>query len=224
VARLSGGEQQRVALARALAPRPRLLMLDEPMGSLDRSLRERLPDELRDIFTTLGLTVIYVTHDHDEALSVADRVVLLHDGRIVADDLPERLWTAPPSAWAATFLGLRNVAAGVVADAALETPWGRLPLPEDVPPAPAGRHVTVVVKPGGLTPAPEGVIGGTVTGRRFRGDHVLLSVATGPGASLSVEARRGWLPALGDRVRLALDAEAVHVIDEAGALPSAHDR
>ena len=74
VSQLSGGEQQRVALARALAPRPRLLMLDEPMGSLDRALRERLPDELRGIFSELGLTVIYVTHDQDEALTVADRV------------------------------------------------------------------------------------------------------------------------------------------------------
>src|SRR5262245_1841866 len=70
VAQLSGGEQQRVALARALAPRPTLLMLDEPMGSLDRALRERLPEELRAIFSELGLTVLYVTHDQDEALSV----------------------------------------------------------------------------------------------------------------------------------------------------------
>ncbi len=218
VARLSGGEQQRVALARALAPSPRLLMLDEPMGSLDRSLRERLPDELRSIFTTLGLTVIYVTHDHDEALSVADRVVLLHAGRIVADDPPERLWTAPPSAWAASFLGLRNVAPAVITGGVLETPWGRLPLPAGLQPAPVGPRVTVVIKPGGLSPSPDGSISGTITERRFRGDHVLLGVATGTDGLLSVEARWGRLPEPGDRIRLAVDDEAVHVIDEAGAL------
>ena len=127
VAQLSGGEQQRVALARALAPRPRLLMLDEPMGSLDRSLRERLPGELRAIFEQLGLTVIYVTHDQDEALSVADRVVILAAGRSVAEGSPEALWTRPPSAWTARFLGFHNVAPGRLHDGAIETPWGRLP-------------------------------------------------------------------------------------------------
>ena len=127
VDQLSGGEQQRVALARALAPRPRLLMLDEPMGSLDRALRERLPEELREIFGRLGLTVIYVTHDQDEALSVADRVILLDAGRIVADGTPEQLWLAPPTPWAARFLGFRNVAGGHWAEGRLATPWGTLP-------------------------------------------------------------------------------------------------
>ena len=88
VTQLSGGEQQRVALARALAPEPRLLMLDEPMGSLDRALRERLPVELRAIFLRLGLTVLYVTHDQEEAFSVADRVVILRAGAIEADGTP----------------------------------------------------------------------------------------------------------------------------------------
>ncbi len=127
VSQLSGGEQQRVALARALATSPRLLMLDEPMGSLDRSLRERLPDELRTIFSQLGLTVIYVTHDQDEALGVADRVVLLDGGRLVADGTPEELWNAPPDEWTARFLGFRNIAPGRFGDGLLRTPWGDLP-------------------------------------------------------------------------------------------------
>ncbi len=126
VDQLSGGEQQRVALARALAPQPRLLMLDEPMGSLDRALRERLPEELRAIFADLGLTTIYVTHDQDEALSVADRVVILEAGRLIADGTPEQLWLAPPSAWVARFLGFRNVARGRSVGGRLETPWGSL--------------------------------------------------------------------------------------------------
>ncbi len=87
VSTLSGGEQQRVALARALAPQPRLLMLDEPMGSLDRALRDRLPLELRAIFALLGVTVVYVTHDQDEAFAVAERTVILRAGRVEARGL-----------------------------------------------------------------------------------------------------------------------------------------
>jgi len=82
---LSGGEQQRVALARALAPNPHLLMFDEPLGALDRSLREQLLEELRDILRTSGVPAIYVTHDQDEAFKLADRILLLHDGEIVRE-------------------------------------------------------------------------------------------------------------------------------------------
>ena len=127
VHQLSGGEQQRVALARALAPEPRLLMLDEPMGSLDRGLRERLPTELRDIFLRLGVTVLYVTHDQEEAFSVADRTVILRDGRVEADGTPERLWSQPPNGFVATFLGFRNVAPVTIRGGIATTPWGELP-------------------------------------------------------------------------------------------------
>ena len=82
IGNLSGGEQQRVALARALAPEPRLLMLDEPLGALDRTLRERLTEELRELFATLGITAIYVTHDQEEAFALADRVVVMRRGQV----------------------------------------------------------------------------------------------------------------------------------------------
>ena len=219
VSQLSGGEQQRVALARALAPRPRLLMLDEPMGSLDRSLRERLPEELRAIFAELGLTAIYVTHDQDEALTVADRVVLLDAGRIVADGSPEQLWTRPPTAWAARFLGFRNIASARWVDGLLETPWGRLPASvSDAVPGPGG--VTVVLRPAALVTAPLGPIRGRVAARHFRGDHVQLVVEAGSATPLQVEAREGELPAVGDEVRLAVLPGGAHVIEEASALPS----
>jgi thiamine transport system ATP-binding protein len=230
VAQLSGGEQQRVALARALAPRPRLLMLDEPMGSLDRSLRERLPEELRSIFAELGLTVIYVTHDQDEALSVADRVAILADGRIVAEGTPEALWTRPPTAWTARFLGFRNVAPGRLDGTALETPWGRLPrtataAPGSAEPVAGGTaargEVTVVLRPGALVPAPDGPIGGRVAARRFRGDHVLLIVEVEGAPALHVEAREGALPEVGAEVRLAVLPGGAHLIEEPAALPSA---
>jgi thiamine transport system ATP-binding protein len=220
VSQLSGGEQQRVALARALAPRPRLLMLDEPMGSLDRALRERLPEELRGIFNELGLTVIYVTHDQDEALSVADRVVLLADGELVADGTPEQLWTHPPTAWTARFLGFRNIAPATVEADLLVTPWGRLPLETAGAGSVPRGDVTVVLRPAALVPAAEGPIEGRVVARRFRGDHVLLVVGVDGAPPLHVEAREGELPAPGDEIRLVLRPAGAHVIDEVSALPS----
>jgi thiamine transport system ATP-binding protein len=224
VAQLSGGEQQRVALARALAPRPRLLMLDEPMGSLDRALRERLPEELREIFSELGLTVIYVTHDQDEALTVADRVVLLEAGRLMADGTPEELWTHPPNAWTARFLGFRNVAPGRVEGSRLQTPWGRLSM-ETAGQARAGAPtgaVTVVLRPTGLVSTEAGPIRGRVASRRFRGDHVLLGVEVGDAPVLQVEARDDTLPAIGDAISLGVEPGGVHLIGDA-ALPSTHD-
>jgi spermidine/putrescine transport system ATP-binding protein len=106
---LSGGEQQRVALARALAPRPRLLMFDEPLGALDRALKDSLLEELRRILREHRVPVVYVTHDQEEAFTIADRVLLLHEGQIVRDGTPAEVWNAPGSAWAARFLGLGNV-------------------------------------------------------------------------------------------------------------------
>ena len=219
VSQLSGGEQQRVALARALAPRPRLLMLDEPMGSLDRALRERLPEELRGIFAELGLTVIYVTHDQDEALAVADRVVLLDRGRLVADGTPEELWTHPPTAWAARFLGFRNIAPATLVDGALETPWGRLPAAAGLSSTASGP-VTVMLRPADLVAAADGPIRGHVAARRFRGDHVLLVVEVADAQPLQVEARAGDLPAVGEAIGLVALPGGIHVIDEPSALPS----
>jgi spermidine/putrescine transport system ATP-binding protein len=122
---LSGGEQQRVALARALAPSPRLLMFDEPLGALDRSLREQLMVELRGILRASGVPAIYVTHDQEEAFTLADRVLLLHDGQIVRSGTPEQVWNEPGSAWAARFLGAGNVLEGVArADGQVATPAG----------------------------------------------------------------------------------------------------
>ncbi len=223
VDQLSGGEQQRVALARALAPRPRLLMLDEPMGSLDRSLRERLPEELRAIFSRLGLTTIYVTHDQDEALSVADRLIILDAGGLVADGTPEQLWMAPPTAWVARFLGDRNVAPGRWVDGRLETPWGSL-LAEAVA-GPSGAddfaagEVTVVLRAASLVAVEEGPIRGSVSSRRFGGDHVLYTVAIPGAPALLVEARGGEWPAVGQAITLQAMAGGVHVIpaeDDAG--------
>ncbi len=129
---LSGGEQQRVALARALAPRPRLLMFDEPLGALDRALKDEVLDELRLILHSTQVPAIYVTHDQEEAFNLADRILLLHHGRIVQSGAPVDVWHAPASAWAAGFLGAGNIVRGTVVSSGektrLKTPVGELEL------------------------------------------------------------------------------------------------
>ena len=106
---LSGGEQQRVALARALAPEPRILLLDEPLGSLDRRLRDRLLEDLARLFGELGLTGVYVTHDQTEAFTLGDRVAVMRAGQVVQVATPDELWAQPLDADVAHFLGLGNV-------------------------------------------------------------------------------------------------------------------
>ena len=111
---LSGGEQQRVALARALAPRPRLLMLDEPLSALDHSLREQLLEELRTLLQTTSVPAVYVTHDQEEAFAISDRVILLHKGKVLQKGAPAEVYAQPATPWAARFLGLSNLIEGQV--------------------------------------------------------------------------------------------------------------
>lgn len=122
---LSGGEQQRVALARALAPSPRLLMFDEPLGALDRSMKEDLLNEIRGILHQTNIPAIYVTHDQEEAFTIADRILVLHDGTIIRDGVPSEIWKDPQSAFVAKLLGIGNVIDGeVVAENKIKTTFG----------------------------------------------------------------------------------------------------
>lgn len=114
---LSGGEQQRVALARVLAPGPRLLMFDEPLGALDRTLKEDLLSQLRAILQKAKVPALYVTHDQEEAFAIADRILLLHEGEIVREGTPSEVWSNPGSVWAARFLRVGNVIEGVMTSA-----------------------------------------------------------------------------------------------------------
>ena len=109
---LSGGQQQRVALARAIAPSPKLLMLDEPLGSLDSNLRNSLQTQIRDIVKKIGVTSIYVTHDRDEAFSVADKIVLMNNGEIVQIGNPNEIFKSPSNIFAAEFIGHKNIISG----------------------------------------------------------------------------------------------------------------
>jgi ABC-type Fe3+/spermidine/putrescine transport system ATPase subunit len=125
VTELSGGEQQRVALARVLAPGPHLFMFDEPLGALDRSLRDELLEKLRLILRKSRVPAIYVTHDQEEAFALADRILLLHEGQIKCSGSPEEVWRDPGSGWAASFLGLGNVFSGLyLGDGNVQSSYG----------------------------------------------------------------------------------------------------
>ncbi|MGW1837314.1 ABC transporter ATP-binding protein [Streptomyces sp. NPDC002067] len=197
VGSLSGGEQQRVALARALAPRPRLLMLDEPLGQLDRGLRERLVVELRTLFRTLGTTVLAVTHDQGEAFALADRVVVMQNGCIAQTGTPLEVWQRPATEFVARFLGFDNVVGATVRGGAAETPWGKVPLPHGA----EDGACRLLVRPAGvrLTPPEEG-LPCTVTSRTFRGTHVALLLQPEHGPQLEAACALGDAPEPGQRV------------------------
>ncbi|MER7478352.1 ABC transporter ATP-binding protein [Streptomyces sp. NPDC126510] len=209
VAALSGGEQQRVALARALAPNPRLLMLDEPLGQLDRSLRERLVVELKELFGRLGTTVLAVTHDQGEAFALADRVVVMRDGRIAQSGTPLEVWQRPADAFVARFLGFENVVEATVGTEAADTPWGKVPVPEN---APQGAR-TLLVRPAGvrLVPADTG-LRCTVTARTFKGTHVALHLQAPDAPRLEAACALRAAPEVGDEVGVEFDAAEIVVL------------
>jgi ABC-type Fe3+/spermidine/putrescine transport system ATPase subunit len=208
---LSGGERQRVALARALAPRPRLLMLDEPLAALDRELRERLQEELRAILRAVGVTALYVTHDQGEAFALADVVALLNAGRLEQVGPPEALYRRPASVWAARFLGLTNIVAGVWrADGAADTPLGPLRARAAAPGLP-GAPAALVIYPDAARPTAPGedALLVRVVESQFRGQRHRVTVRHGGGTELSFElAAPPGQP--GDEVALALDPEAIY--------------
>lgn len=212
VAALSGGEQQRVALARALAPSPRLLMLDEPLGQLDRGLRERLVVELRALFHRLGTTVLAVTHDHGEAFALADRVVVMEGGRIAQTGTPLEVWQRPASEFVARFLGFDNVTSATVRDGGAATPWGPVPVPDGTPSGPT----RLLVRPNGVLLGPEGDgLRCVVEARTFRGGDgstvtVLLRPEDGPELEAACTLREA--PEEGAKVGVTFDPREVVVL------------
>ncbi len=221
---LSGGEQQRVALARSLAPRPRLLMLDEPLGSLDRALREELLRELGEILSRVGVTSIYVTHDQQEAFSIASRVLVMNQGRILQQGTPEEVYRQPASEWVARFLGLDNLVAGRVVctnPIEIETPLGCLRVAPGEP-LEKGQSVTLLIRPEAARMAADcpgqgaQPLEGIVQECSFRGGHYRLVVRHGSGLVLAFQLLPGAtaLPRSGERVVLALAPEAIGILAE----------
>ncbi len=210
---LSGGEQQRVALARALAPRPRLLMLDEPLGALDRTLREQLLNELRGLLHRTGIPAIYVTHDQEEAYALADRMILLHAGRVEQDDVPNAIYRHPATAWAARFLGFGNLLSGEVGGLSplvVRTALGEFmaqarPGSRFTP----GQPVSLLLRPSGVHSAPPGQnLSGRVLDCSFRGEGYLLELECANRAHYQFMLDRAYLT--GDTVQLYLADDAVY--------------
>ena len=205
IAELSGGEQQRVALARTLAPKPQLIMLDEPIGSLDRTLRDRLMAEMRDLFADLGLSVLYVTHDQQEAFAIADRIAVMRSGRLVRVAIPEDLWRDPRSAFVARFVGLDNVVSGEAADGVLDLGWARIPMP-------GSRNGTMhaVIPPEAIR-LDGGEIDAVVRASTYRGGSYRLRVRC---RNVDLEFFNSESVPPGTSVRLALDPERILVLSE----------
>ncbi|WP_087509707.1 ABC transporter ATP-binding protein [Cellulomonas iranensis] len=224
VATLSGGERQRVALARALAPRPRLLLLDEPLSALDRGLRERLALDLRDVLVATATTALFVTHDQDEAFAVADRVAVMDAGRLLQVASPADLWARPASRRVAEFLGYEAfvpvpaagdavppavaalVGAARSAGVALLPAGGVLALA-------AGAFVVVPggggAERGGADHAAGAAADGQVEVVRSRRGRTEVVVEVAGVGRVSALAPAGWTCAAGERVALRVDAAAV---------------
>ncbi len=208
---LSGGEQQRVALARALAPRPHLLMFDEPLGALDRTLREQLGEELRRLLHATRIPAIYVTHDQEEAFAIADRLVLLHEGRVEQSGVPEAVYRRPASAWAASFLGLSNLLTGrVVGGAPLRVETAAGPFyPAEAAALDPGTTVTLLLRPAEarLEAGETNSLTGAVTDVVFRGERYGVSLRTPFGADFQFYLEQA--PVIGQSLALAFAPEAV---------------
>jgi ABC-type Fe3+/spermidine/putrescine transport system ATPase subunit len=201
---LSGGERQRVALARSLAPHPRLLLLDEPLGSLDRTLRDELMNELRRILKAVHVTALYVTHDQQEAFAVADRLVVMRAGRIEQIGTPHAVYHNPANGFVARFLGLTNllpVQHASTDPGAIVTPLGHWRLPAVQPPP---DRTLLLIRPeavqalhvGAVQPAADGAL--TVTGvvrlLSFRGATYRLQVDVGPRPGVAAVVEEGVEP------------------------------
>jgi iron(III) transport system ATP-binding protein len=191
---LSGGEQQRVALARALARRPELLLLDEPFSSLDAAMRAHVREEVHELLRAQGVTTVMVTHDQEEALSLADSVAVLRGGTIVQQGTPESLYTAPRDTALASFLGSANVIEAVFSDGAAQTPLGTLALRSDSQQQP-GTHGVVLLRPEQLAvrerpsdgePAGSAELAGTVEQCRYYGHDALLRIRPAAPAGLEL--------------------------------------
>ncbi len=201
---LSGGQQQRVALARSLAPSPELVLLDEPWSNVDPTLRESLRAEVTEIIRPLGVTVVLVTHDREEAFSLADRIALMRDGRIVQEGTSEELYFAPASRWAAEFVGAGNVLTGPVADGLVHTTLGAFP-------ANGNTTSQVLVRPEllelELDPAGDAV----VVAREFRGHDVFYRVRLNGTELISQRPSTEVVP-LGARVSIRLHDGRIPIV------------
>ncbi len=185
---LSGGEQQRVALARALAPSPRLLMLDEPLGALDRVLRDSLQDQIRQILKKVGVSAIYVTHDRDEAFAMADKLVFMNGGEIIQIGTPEKVFDTPINEYVARSLGLNNILRGTILSRGeyvkIETSIGTIHAKPSQIDGDIGNHILMLIENSGIELQSKqnkfnkgiNISYGTITERSFRVGHNSIKI------------------------------------------------
>jgi len=210
---LSGGQRQRVALARAIAVEPKVLLLDEPLGALDLALRRQMQEELVHIQKRLGTTFVHVTHDQEEAMSIADRIVVMCAGRIEDMGPPARIYLRPATLFTATFMGESNILPGEVVEATSGAGWvktalGTLTLPGQ---ADIGARVNLSIRPEQLLigRAAEGTTSlgvGRVTETSFQGTHVRarLAMQTGDNTELLLRAPATAAPTAGSEIALSV--------------------
>ena len=220
---LSGGQQQRVALARALAPRPRMLLLDEPLSALDAKIRVSLREQIRAIQRELGITTVFVTHDQEEALSISDRIVVLNAGNVEQFGAPFQIYNHPASRFVATFVGTLNTLQATVADAASKTVTidGQVvTIPALPAAAKSGEAVALTMRPEAITLAADAprdiVLDGTVSEVNFLGSVIRLKVDLGAN-SIHLDTfndQRTPPPAFNEKVRIGIASSDVLVLDQ----------
>lgn len=212
---LSGGQQQRVALARALAPRPRLMLLDEPFSGLDKRLRDQVRDETLHVLKASGVSTLMVTHDPEEAMFMADRIAVMRDGRIVQEGRPDELYNFPADPFVAAFFGEVNLLEGRVEGGAVATPLG----PWAAPCLADGAACEVVIRPEALCLSPIADASGAVAevvAARMLGRSGLIHLRVG-GHDLHARVSGRALPVPGARLAVTLDPTRVHVFPAGGA-------
>lgn len=216
IGELSGGQRQRIALARALVLEPRVLLLDEPLGALDLKLRRQMQDELAQIHRSVGTTFVHVTHDQEEAMSLADTIVVLRDGQIEDLGSPEKLYLEPATAFSARFMGDSNVAEGTVTESTdggfvASTPWGKVAGHGKVV---VGDRVTLSIRPEHLLAGPAGPanLGSwEVSETHFLGHHHRVT-AVRDGQSLLVSLPQEARPEVGGKIVLGVSADLVRLV------------
>jgi iron(III) transport system ATP-binding protein len=207
-AELSGGQQQRIALARALAPRPAVVLLDEPWSNIDPLMRASMRDELCEILRAADVTVVLVTHEREEAFSLADRIALMRAGTIVQSGAPEEIYFAPVTRWAAEFVGAANILGGRAAGGRVETAIGEFP-------AEVGNGhlpVEIMVRPELLELRPDAGGAGVVVSREFRGHDVFYRVRLDDGSEVCSQRPSTERVALGERVAVVPHAGRVAIL------------
>ncbi len=204
---LSGGQQQRIALARAMAPKPKLLLLDEPFSGLDTELRGRLASEVRTILKSDGICSLLVTHDQREAFDFADRIAVIHEGHICQFDTPYQLYHEPHSPFVAHFVGPGEMVDAVVeGPRSVSSPLGVLSNDQDLAFAP-GTPVNLFLRPDDLIHDDDSTYQATLVGKHFRGAHHLYEVRLDNGVVLGCFAPSHHNHAIGERIGVKLDVE-----------------